>query len=403
MFVRIQVLNIMYDSTSIGGLPLTVQVQAGMTVASTTTLVTHLTRAVTWSSTSAPLTSSIHNATAGTWNTFIIQARDINSNTRKIGGDEFTVLLIGQLGSNADGVNCSGIVGDLLNGAYNVSYRCPVAGVYSFQIFLNNTQPVANTPYLFTVYPAIPYPMNTVFTNGVPSNVTANAPFVYTITAFDAFNNTHVAGGNHFIVKCTDNYGTWVRGLVTDLNTGVYSVATTLPIAGSQWQCFVLVVDGVSNRLNGLVGTYFDNRWQQNTPVMSRVDPIIDFNWVHDKITPDAASYVGITWKGFVQPASSGTFTIYCTADDAARVYIDNILVVDAWRQTSYAERWGNFTFPVAGMLYDIQIQYKQSVGAASISLKWSSDLVTKQVIPPNALYTRATNIFGSPFLIQTD
>jgi hypothetical protein len=310
-----QVLSIMYNGVSIGGLPLNVSVQAGLTNPRVSTLVTQLTPVVTSSSTAPPLTSSIHNATAGTWNWFIIESRDVSTNLRPVGGDLYSMLLVGS------GVNCSGIVADMKNGLYNVTYRCPVAGQYSFQLYLNKTKAVANTPYAFTVVPAIPFVNKTYIVNGAPSIATANSPLTFTVATVDKFGNAHTTGGNNFVIKCTDNYGMWVRGTVTDLDNGRYTISTTLTSATTQWQCFVMLVDGVGiNVLNGLVAQYYDNRFLDGVPSVYRIDSTIDFNWGLDLITPEAANYVSAQWTGFIKPAAATAYTFYINAD--VRVFI---------------------------------------------------------------------------------
>jgi hypothetical protein len=67
------------------------------------------------------------------------------------------------------------------------------------------------------------------------------------------------------------------------------------------------------------------------------------------------------------------------------------------------AELSGTITFPSAGLLFDIIIEYREQTGEAKLILSWEcvSSGLNKQVIPSSALYPPATNIRGSPFVLQ--
>ena len=62
----------------------------------------------------------------------------------------------------------------------------------------------------------------------------------------------------------------------------------------------------------------------------------------------------------------------------------------------------GTYSFPTANMLYNVLVQYKQTTGNAFISLQWSASGLSKQLVPPTALFSGASNIALSPFLVQT-
>jgi hypothetical protein len=412
-----QILNIMYRNVSLGGHPMNISVSAGMTNASATTLVTNPTHAVTSSSTAPPFVSSVSNATAGTVNWFVIEARDVFGNGRGVGGDVLTVLLTGVSDSRGhpSSVNCSGVVSDKLDGTYNVSYRCPVSGVYQFHVFLNETLPVANTPFKFTVVPALAFANRTIVsipvTNVFPTTAVANQSSTIAISTKDAFSNWHSGhdGVNNVVMKCTDNYGSWVRGIVTDLATGTYNISFNLTRASAQWQCFVLVVDGgplASNVPNGLTARYFNNRWMAEAPVLQRVESDLNFQWGTDLVTPDAANYVSAQFSGYIKPEFADTYTFYVHADDSARLFVDGVLVVDTWKAVAPGEKSGTWTVPagLGGQLFDILVHYKQTTGTAFLVVQWECVArgVAKQVVPRAALFSGASNMPGSPFVVQT-
>lgn len=64
---------------------------------------------------------------------------------------------------------------------------------------------------------------------------------------------------------------------------------------------------------------------------MSRVDPNVDFDWHDGAITPAAADYVTIRWSGKIRSSWSLVHTFFAVADEGARLWIDNDLIIDRW------------------------------------------------------------------------
>lgn len=61
----------------------------------------------------------------------------------------------------------------------------------------------------------------------------------------------------------------------------------------------------------------------------------VKFYWGTGAITPYGRDYVSAQWVGKLMGPSTETFTLYLRADDAARLYIDHELVIDAWEGNS--------------------------------------------------------------------
>ena len=312
------------------------------------------------------------------------------------------------------GTNSSGIVIDNGDSTYNVTYRCPVAGAYSLNIYMNNTQVVASAPYPITVFPAVPY-ANLTRVTSPSANLMASGVAVAlqttVVTMYDQFNNSHSVGGNRLIVKCTNNYGfypTVIRGSVVDGGNGAYTITWTPTTAATMWQCFVLVVDGQNfNQPNGLLANYYNNRWLQAPAVVTRVDPFFNFQWGTDLITPTAANYVSAQYTGYILGQNANAYTFYLNADDSVRLYVDNALIIDTWKLSAPGEVSGTYTFPTAGLLYDIVIQYRQNTGQAFLNFSWwcqtCAPVIARALVPNSVLFSGATNIMNSPFIVNTN
>jgi hypothetical protein len=84
-------------------------------------------------------------------------------------------------------------------------------------------------------------------------------------------------------------------------------------------------------RGGGLSADYFENIWFFYTPVISRVDAQINFDWAEGAITPSAADYVSVRWSGRLLPSYSETFTFYADADDGVRLWVNDVQLIDRW------------------------------------------------------------------------
>jgi hypothetical protein len=148
----------------------------------------------------------------------------------------------------------------------------------------------------------------------------------------------------------------------------------------------------------GLSGAYFDNQWLLGSPSIERIDPAINFDWGTGPITKFGRDFVSARWHGKLMPPTSELYTIYMTADDGARLWIDHELVIDTWESNSFvsgaARTFVNLT---AGHYHDIRIEYKEEVGKASLKLEWQSLSIFRTIIPSSAYYY-ATQVSGSPY-----
>jgi hypothetical protein len=148
----------------------------------------------------------------------------------------------------------------------------------------------------------------------------------------------------------------------------------------------------------GLFGQYFDNQWFMHSPVVTRVDPTLNFNWGTDKITPHGRDYVSVRWTGKLRSYNiSEAYTFFLSSDDGARLYIDHVKVIDSWEQTEPIEQRAIVNLK-AGTYHDIKVEYKDERNAAFIQLQWSSFSIQKEIIPPSHFY-QASHIVGSPFV----
>ena len=137
---------------------------------------------------------------------------------------------------------------------------------------------------------------------------------------------------------------------------------------------------------NGLQGVYYNNITLTGTPVITRVDPTINFDFVYQQAAPGVnLENYSVRWSGQVKAAYSETYTFYTTTDDGVRLWVNGVQLVNNWINQSATEKSGTITL-AAGQKYDIVMEYYQGTGYAVAKLAWSSASTAKAIIPASQL-----------------
>jgi beta-glucosidase len=130
---------------------------------------------------------------------------------------------------------------------------------------------------------------------------------------------------------------------------------------------------------HGLKGEYFTNKDLSGTPVFTRIDKQIHFEWAMG--SPDAAippDHFSIRWTGKIVPATTGIYTLGASTDDGVRLTIDGKLLINSWFDRGATLDAVTLTLE-AGKQYDIRIEYYENEGWSYASLDWE----LKTVVDP--------------------
>jgi len=122
----------------------------------------------------------------------------------------------------------------------------------------------------------------------------------------------------------------------------------------------------------GLKGEYFNNKTLDGTPVATRTDSTVSFNW--NGQSPAAGlstTNYSVRWTGTLTPPSTGAYTFGLSSDDGSRLFVNGQQVIDNWRdQASHTE---TATVDLtAGTPAQIEVDYYQSGGDATVNLGWA-------------------------------
>lgn len=122
-------------------------------------------------------------------------------------------------------------------------------------------------------------------------------------------------------------------------------------------------------------------------PVLTRTDGTVNFTWTGTPGAPVNADYFSTRWMGEVLPEFSQIYTFFFTADDAARVWVNGKLLVNAWPHSGGATEFSGTIELVAGVRVPIVIEYYDLTGTARAELRWQSANLAKELIPMSRLF----------------
>ncbi len=128
------------------------------------------------------------------------------------------------------------------------------------------------------------------------------------------------------------------------------------------------------------------------SPALTRTDGTVNFTWLNATSggSPGAGvngNYWSTRWTGEVLPEFSQIYTFYFTADDAARVWVNGKLLINAWPRSGGATEFSGTIELVAGMRVPIVVEFYELTGDARAELRWSSANLIKEIIPMTRLF----------------
>ncbi|MBL7146426.1 MAG: carbohydrate binding domain-containing protein [Phycisphaerae bacterium] len=143
----------------------------------------------------------------------------------------------------------------------------------------------------------------------------------------------------------------------------------------------------------GLKAEYFNNRDLSGQPVLTRVDPGVDFSWgnadVPGENSPDPSINVNdfsARWSGELEVDITDTYTFSITANNGYRLWLDGELIIDFWDNPTTDTLESEPIELVGGELYSIQMEYFEGADTATAQLFWESIKRPRQIIPSGAL-----------------
>ncbi|GKU30564.1 TIM-barrel domain-containing protein [Clostridium folliculivorans] len=127
-----------------------------------------------------------------------------------------------------------------------------------------------------------------------------------------------------------------------------------------------------SDGSTGLNGEYYANNNLSGSPVLTRTDSSVNFNWgTNSPASGVPADNFSARWTGNITVGDQDAI-LATTIDDGIRMYIDDKLVIDAWGPHDSSTLDANITL-AKGTTHSIKLEYNEGARDALISLKWKS------------------------------
>lgn len=174
----------------------------------------------------------------------------------------------------------------------------------------------------------------------------------------------------------------------TPTETGTFNLSLiAMDIDGeSEPSSFDLVVQANAVLENGLNATYYNNKTWSNTPLISRIDPTVDFDWGDgDPGGGLSSNNFSVRWEGYIYIPEDGDYTFSLKHDDDIKLTIDGeeLYYHDTWSSNSYRDAT---TKSFAKGYYPITIEFIEKSGGAHAHFRWRNNgSISSNVIVPSS------------------
>ena len=123
---------------------------------------------------------------------------------------------------------------------------------------------------------------------------------------------------------------------------------------------------------HGLKGDYFTNNKFTGTPVLSRVDTVIDFLWINEPpVSSINLDNFSVRWTGYLKVPADGNYFLDMYGSSDFQLYINDSSLFKYSNADGADHRYKNIALK-SGEAYTIQINYANSGANAVVKLNWT-------------------------------
>ena len=163
-------------------------------------------------------------------------------------------------------------------------------------------------------------------------------------------------------------------------------------VASLAWQA-------VASPMRAWRGEYYNNQTLSGQPALVRDDDRVDFNWGTGSPAPGAINSDGFSarWTRTLN-LTPGQYHFTLSADDGARIWVNDQLLVDAWQVQS--ARSYSADVQITGNSTTIRLEYFENVGVATVQLAWTQ---AAAIVNWRGEYYDNMTLSGAPLLVRDD
>jgi hypothetical protein len=229
--------------------------------------------------------------------------------------------------------------------------------------------------------------------------------------AGDGVTNPAAINGNNLTTTLADDDGGYLRtqgqayyahgaltlpGSSTTPPTATPTTAAPTATAVPPTATIAPATTPVTGNGDGLSGVYFNNMSLSGSPILSRVDKTVNFNWgTGAPASGLPADGFSVRWTGQVKAQTSQTYTFCTNSDDGVRLWVNNVQLVNNWTNHAPTQNCGNIAL-TQGQLYSLKLEYYENSGGAVATLSWQTSSIAKQIVPQSQLYSGTTGGSGT-------
>lgn len=127
---------------------------------------------------------------------------------------------------------------------------------------------------------------------------------------------------------------------------------------------------GQASELMGLKAEYFNNPDLHGAPVVVRVDTNFCPSWgVGSPAEGVRADSFSVRWTGSLLPSRNGRHRFSLVADERARLYVGDTLLIDCWENSRNARPTADIVLE-SGKTYDMRIEFAELLGRARLRVR---------------------------------
>jgi hypothetical protein len=137
---------------------------------------------------------------------------------------------------------------------------------------------------------------------------------------------------------------------------------------------------------HGLLGIYFNTPDCTGEFFKTRYDSAIDFDWGQSAPFADMNSNgFSVRWAGSLVVSNSEHYTFHTVTDDGVRLWINNKLIIDAWKD-EFLNLAAAPLVLIGGQTNEIRMEMFDARDRAVARLFWSSPTTPRSIIPKERL-----------------
>jgi hypothetical protein len=145
--------------------------------------------------------------------------------------------------------------------------------------------------------------------------------------------------------------------------------------------------------IGGIKGEYFNNLTLSGTPILTRIEPGIDYNWGGEAPGPgvDAPLY-SVRWTGVLNVPYTDTYTFYANVFSAVRLWVNDQVVIENWMPHHMViEYQGKIDLEVGTVPIVMEISNISGGGygggdVMQANVSWSNPSLEKEIVPQTVL-----------------